>query len=915
MVDGAAPSATRHYALEDLKAPQKPPRAEEDFHSYRIDIEPAETAEWTESLDAVVEHHGVERAYFLLNTLLKRAQVNRVRLPALVQTPYINTISADVEPEYPGDEEIERRIRRIIRWNAVAMVVRANTRFAGIGGHLATYASIANIYEVGFNHFFRGKDGGQSGDQLFFQGHSAPGIYARAFLEGRLSTDQMERFRREVERGRGLSSYPHPWLMPEFWEFPTVSMGLGPMAAIYQARFNRYLVDRGIRKDDESRVWAFLGDGECDEPEALGALSIAAREGLDNLTFVVNCNLQRLDGPVRGNGKIIQELEGVFHGAGWNVMKVIWGRRWDPLIAADHEGVLVRRMGEACDGDYQRYSAEGGAFTRQHFFGTDPRLLKLVEHLSDDDIRRLRRGGHDQTKNYAAFKAATEHKGQPTVILAKTVKGWTLGGKIESKNVAHQQKKMEDEELRKFRDVLQLPIPDSKLEEAPFYHPGKDSPEVQYLLEHRKKLGGFVPRRVVRKKALAVPGMDKFEMFLKGTKEEVSTTGAFVRILADLCKDREIGRRVVPIIPDEARTFGMEALFRTLGIYSSVGQRYEPVDAKMLLSYREAKDGQVLEEGICEAGSMASFTAAATSYSTHGEPMIPFYIFYSMFGFQRIGDQAWALGDSRGRGFLMGATSGRTTLNGEGLQHQDGHAHLLASTFPTCRAYDPAFAYEIAVIIQDGLRRMVGEGEDCFYYISIQNENIHQPPMAAGMEKGILDGLYLFRKSAADKGPRVQLLGSGSILAAVLKAQEILAAKHGVSADVWSATSYLNLRREALEAERWNGLHPESKPRTPLVQQILAGAEGPVIAASDYMKAVPDQISRWVPELYTLGTDGYGRSDTREALRRHFEIDAESIVVAALWQLSKLGQVKPAVVTAAIREYGLDPEKPDPRTL
>jgi pyruvate dehydrogenase E1 component len=900
--------------MEDQEGPQRPQKSN-DWQAYQVDTDPAETAEWSESLDAIVQHHGLERAYFLLNTLLKRAQINRVRLPALVQTPYVNTIPPEAEPAYPGDEEMERRIRRIIRWNAVAMVVRGNKLFPGLGGHLATYASIANLYEVGFNHFFRGKDDGGDGDQIYFQGHSTPGIYARMFLEGRISVAQMERFRREVERGKGLSSYPHPWLMPDVWEFPTVSMGLGPMAAIYQARFNRYLRDRGLKNTDGTRVWAFLGDGECDEPEALGALSLASREGLDNLTFVVNCNLQRLDGPVRGNGKVIQELEAIFHGSGWNVIKVIWGRRWDALLHADTDGVLVRRMGEAVDGDFQRYQVEGGAYTRQHFFGTDPRLLKLVENLTDDDIRRLRRGGHDQKKNYAAFKAATEHKGQPTVILAHTVKGWTLGGPIESKNVAHQQKKMTDDELRKFRDVLQLPIADAKLEDAPFYHPGKDSPEVQYLNERRKKLGGAVPRRSVRKRPLEVPAMEKFEFFMKGTKEDVSTTGAFVRILADLCKDAKIGRRVVPIIPDEARTFGMEALFKTLGIYSSVGQLYEPVDSKMLLSYREAKDGQVLEEGITEAGAMSSFLAAATSYSTFGEPMIPFYIFYSMFGFQRIGDQAWALGDARGRGFLMGATSGRSTLNGEGLQHQDGHSHLLASAYPTCRPYDPAFAYEIAVIVQDGLQRMYADGEDCFYYITIQNENYALPALPAGAAEGILRGLYLFRKSPAAKGVKAQIFGSGSIITAALKAQEILAAKYDVAADVWSATSYALLRREALEVERWNMLHPAEKPRAPWVTEALRAAEGPIVAASDYVKAVPDQISRWVPQLFALGTDGFGRSDTRDSLRRHFEIDAESIVVAVLAQLARKGQVKADVAVAAIREFGIDPDRPEPRGL
>ena len=884
------------------------------------ELEPEEVSEWIESLDDISERYGPTGAQKLIELLIRRVRLDPSDMPSLVQTPYINTIAPDEEPSYPGDQVLEKRIRRIIRWNAVAMVLRANKHFPGIGGHLSTYASAATLYEVGFNHFFRGKDGDRPGDIIYFQGHASPGIYARAFLEGRITREQMEHFRREVVRGQGLSSYPHPWLMPDFWEFPTVSMGLGPISAIYQARFYRYLVNRGILPGgaDEPRVWAFVGDGETDEPEALGSLSIATREKLDNLIFVVNCNLQRLDGPVRGNGKIIQELEAVFHGAGWNVIKVVWGSEWDDLLARDTDGVLVKRMNEVVDGRFQRYSVEDGSYIRQDFFGADPRLLALVEHLSDDEIERLRRGGHDASKVYAAYAAACEHRGAPTVILAKTVKGWTLGEGAEGRNVSHQAKKLNLSDLRAFRDVLELPIPDSQLEEAPFYMPPPDSPVIQYLHERRSKLGGSVPKRTVRPNPLPVPPLDFFSEFFEGSKPglDVSTTMVFAKILARLLADPNIGKRIVPIIPDEARTFGLEALFKKHGIYSAVGQLYEPVDHHLLISYREAKDGQMIEEGITEAGSMASFTAAGTAYAIHGEPMIPMYIFYSMFGFQRTGDQIWAAGDSRARGFMFGATAGRTTLSGEGLQHEDGHSHLHASTVPNCRAYDPAFAYEVAVIIWDGLRRMYAEEEDVFYYITLQNENYPMRPMPEGALDGIIRGLYRFRTAQAEpraKGLRCQLLGSGSILNEVLKAQVLLAERFGVAADVWSATSYMLLRREALQVERWNRLHPGEPRRRAYVETALAGAEGPILAASDFMKAVPDQIARWVPGgLTALGTDGYGRSDTREALRRHFEVDAESIAVAALARLAERGFIKPDVVAKAIAEFKLDPDRIDP---
>jgi pyruvate dehydrogenase E1 component len=880
------------------------------------DPDPQETQEWIEALDGVVRTHGPERADFLLRKVLKRARQLQIGLPGLVQSRYINTISPEQEPPFPGDEAMELRIRRIIRWNAVVMVLRANHLFAGLGGHLSTYASAASLYEVGFNHFFRGKDDGQSGDQIFFQGHAAPGIYSRAFLEGRLTESQLDHFRREVVRGAGLSSYPHPRLMPEFWEFPTVSMGLGPINAIYQARFNRYLHARGIADTSGSRVWAFLGDGETDEPEAVGALTLAAREGLDNLTFVVNCNLQRLDGPVRGNGKIIQELEAVFTGAGWNVIKVVWGREWDALLAQDYEGALVEIMNDTLDGEWQRYSIESGAYIREHFFGKDPRTLKIVEGLSDDAIQGLRRGGHDYRKVYAAYRAAVETRGKPTVILAKTVKGWTLGGGAEARNIAHQTKKLNTEELKKFRDRIQLPIPDRKLGDAPFFHPGLESDEVRYLLERRRALGGCVPKRIVRAQPLSRPTEKVFAEFAAGTRADqaVSTTMAFAKLLRNLTRDPVWGKRVVPIIPDEARTFGLEVLFREIGIYAPGGQKYEPVDSKLVLSYTEKAGGQLLEEGITEAGSMASFTAAGTSYAVHGQPMIPFYIFYSMFGFQRTGDLIWAFGDARGRGFMLGATAGRTTLNGEGLQHEDGHSHVLASTVPNVMAYDPAFAYEVAVIVREGLKRMYVDGEDIFYYLTLYNEDYPMPAMPSGCEEGILKGLYLCRSAVQQAKHRAQLFGSGPILRQALRAQEMLAERWGVAADVWSVTSYQQLRNEALEVERWNRLHPGETARVPWVTRQLESAPGPFLAASDFMKTLPDLVARWMPRPLTpLGTDGFGRSDTREALRRHFEIDAEHIVAATLSSLAREGEIPPATARRAIEELGLDPEKPEPR--
>ena len=879
------------------------------------DVDPEETREWIESLESLVRGDGGVRCQYLLQRVLDRARMLHIGIPELVQTPYINTIPPEEEPLFPGDEWIEKRIRRLIRWNAAVMVTRANMVYDGIGGHISTYASSASLYEVGFNHFFRGKDDGSAGDQIYFQGHAAPGIYARAFLEGRFTESQLDHFRREVVPGQGLCSYPHPRLMPDFWEFPTVSMGLGPISAIYQARFNRYLEARGICNTENSHVWCFVGDGECDEPESLGALSLAGREKLDNLIFVINCNLQRLDGPVRGNGKIIQELETVFRGAGWNVVKVIWGRMWDDLLRRDVDGVLLRKMNETVDGAYQKFSTADGAYRREYFFGPDPRLRKLVEHLSDSDLEALRRGGHDVLKVYAAYKRAVEHRGSPTVILAKTVKGWALGEGFLGRNVTHQMKKMKVQQLREFRDLLELPISDEQLEDPPYYHPGPESEEIQYMMKRRRALGGCIPRRVVRSKPLKLPPADLYEEFKEGTgtAREVSTTIAFVRLLRKLLRDKDVGRRIVPIIPDEARTFGMDALFREIGIYSWVGQLYESVDAGLLISYKESKDGQLLEEGITEAGSMASFTAAGTSYATRGEIMIPFYIFYSMFGFQRTGDQIWAFADARGRGFMMGATAGRTTLNGEGLQHEDGQSHILATTVPNVLAYDPAFAYEMALIVREGLRRMYEKQEDIFYYITLYNENIVHPSMPEGAENGIVKGLYRFRPAPVTGRHRVQLFGSGSIMLAVGQAQELLAERFDIAADVWSAPSYQQLRNEALSVDRWNRLHPEETPRKPYVVQALEGVPGPIVAATDYLKAVPDLIRPWVTQRFiSLGTDGFGRSDTREALRRFFEVDAESIAAAALYALSQEGKIPPSEVSRAIKDLGIDPEKPDP---
>jgi len=896
-----------------------------DFKRQLPDRDADETSDWVRSLDSVIADEGRSRAQFILYRLLKRARQHNLGLPPLTATRYINTISPEQEPEFPGDEGIERRIRRMIRWNAVAMVLRANNRAPGIGGHLATYASAATLYEVGFNHFFRGKDAEGMGDQIYFQGHAAPGIYARAFLEGRLSEDQLDHFRQEVQPGRGLSSYPHPRLMPDFWEFPTVSMGLGPLAAIYQARFNRYLAHRGIKDTSASRVWCFLGDGETDEPEALGSLSVAAREGLDNLTFVVNCNLQRLDGPVRGNGKIIQELESVFRGAGWNVIKVIWGREFDDLLARDVDGALVEKMNETLDGEYQKYSVETGAYIREHFFGPDPRLRELVAHLSDDDIAHLRRGGHDYNKVYAAYDAATRVKERPTAILAKTVKGWTLGTGVEGRNITHQAKKMTEQELKVFRDRLQLPIPDSQLKDAPYYHPGPKAPEIEYLLERRAALGGPMPRRVVVTKTLELPGDPVYGEFMTGSgTQEVSTTMAFAKLLRNLLRDKVVGDRIVPIIPDEARTFGMDPLFKEVGIYSALGQLYEPVDSNLLLSYREATDGQVLEEGITEAGSSASFQAAGTSYATHAEPMIPFYIFYSMFGFQRTGDEFWAFADARGRGFVLGGTAGRTTLNGEGLQHEDGHSLVVASVIPNIRVYDPAFAYETAALVREGIARMYGpDAQDVFYYLTLYNENYAMPARPGDVsDSDIARGLYRFRAAPeitssggngrkAHKQLQVTLLAGGSIMQQALRAQGLLA-ERGIAAEVWSATSYQQLRNEALEVERQNRLHPDEKQRTPLVTSLLqeAGARGPIMAVSDFITAWPDMISRWVPggAWTSLGTDGFGRSDTREALRRFFGVDAEHICAAVLAELARGGRLDAREARRKIGELGLEEE-------
>ena len=976
------------------------------------DPDPQETAEWLEALRYVLEAKGRDRVSYLLSVLEEEAYRQGAEIPFSANTPYINTIPADKQPVYPGNRDIERRLKSIIRWNAMAMVVRANRHSEGIGGHISTYASAATLYEVAFNHFFRGRGkDGYAGDQVYFQGHASPGIYARAFLEGRITAEQLENFRQELAgvadgcrtdvaptdgdgrpgraarakqaagarrvarseqdrvarsehggEGRGasegddsahahrnhalgetpltpevesivqtdrdefrptagLSSYPHPWLMPSFWEFPTVSMGLSPIMAIYQARFNKYLTDRGIKDTTKQHVWAFLGDGECDEPETLGAITLAAREQLDNLIFVVNCNLQRLDGPVRGNGKIIQELEAIFRGAGWNVIKVIWGDEWDPLLAADKQGILVRRMGEVVDGEYQKYVVSPGSYIREHFFGKYPELLEMVSRLSDEKLQRLRRGGHDPEKVYAAYQAAIESD-RPTVILAKTIKGYGLGEAGEGRNITHQQKKLNEDELREFRTRFGIPINDDDVAKAPFYKPPDDSPEMKYLRDRRAKLGGYLPSRPTAAVRTDVPKLDDYldDSTLTGSGDkEWSITQGFVRIFSKLLRDKKIGKLLVPIVPDESRTFGMEGLFRQIGIYSHVGQLYEPVDSHLLTYYKEAKDGQLLEEGITEAGSMCSFIAAGTAYATHGINMMPFYIYYSMFGFQRIGDLIWAACDNRAKGFLLGATAGRTTLAGEGLQHQDGHSHLVASAYPTVRSYDPAFAYETTVIIFDGLRRMYEEGEDAIYYLTLTNEPYAQPAMPSGTAEGIVRGMYKFSPAEGriDKPShlRVQLLGSGAILRQTIEAQRLLAERFGVAADVWSVTSYSQLRREALECERWNMLHPDQPPRRSHLEQMLEGMDGPFVAASDYLRSVPEMIHRWVPGgLFPLGTDGFGRSDTRERLRRFFEVDAPSIAIAALHELARRGKIESARVAEAIRELDVDPEKVNPMT-
>jgi pyruvate dehydrogenase E1 component len=881
------------------------------------ELEAVETREWLESLDYVIQSGGPARVNRLLRQLSDHARQRGVKAAFSANTPYINSIPPAEQPPYAGSREIERRIKSLVRWNALAMVVKANKLEDGIGGHISTFASAATLYEVGFNHFFKGKGENHDGDMIYFQGHAAPGIYSRAFLEGRLSVTQLENFRRELKDGGGLSSYPHPWLMPDFWEFPTVSMGLGPICAIYQARFLRYLQDRGLKKHSDSKVWAFLGDGETDEPESLGAISLASREKLDNLIFVINCNLQRLDGPVRGNGQIIQELEANFRGAGWNVIKVIWGSEWDALLDKDRDGLLVKRMGEVVDGDYQKYAVESGSYVRNHFWGADPRLLDMVTHLSDDQLKKLTLGGHDPIKVYAAYKSAVEHTGQPTVILARTIKGYGIGEAGEGKNITHQQKKLNEDELKAFRTRFGIPIGDEEVSKAPFYRPADASPELTYIAERRKQLGGFVPSRTVDVEPLTTETLPAlFSEFHSGSDgQKASTTMAFVKMLARMLKDKEIGELVVPIVPDEARTFGMEALFRQVGIYSHVGQLYEPVDRDTLLYYKEAKEGQILEEGITEAGSMASFIAAGSAYATHGINTIPFFIYYSMFGMQRVGDLVWAAADTRSRGFLLGGTAGRTTLSGEGLQHQDGHSHLLSLAVPNLISYDPAFAYEIAVVVEDGIRRMYRDGESVFYYITVMNEQYEMPPMPAGSREGILKGMYLFRASDRTKKAkgRAQLLGSGAILNEVLKAQAILSRDYDVAADVWSVTSYQELYRDGHAVERWNRLHPGEPPRVPYVTQCLGGTEGVLVAASDYVKALPDAIDRWMPRrLTSLGTDGFGRSEGRSSLRDFFEVDARYIVLATLGDLVREGVLDAKVAKKAIGDLGIHADKPNP---
>ncbi|MCY3666589.1 MAG: pyruvate dehydrogenase (acetyl-transferring), homodimeric type [Gemmatimonadetes bacterium] len=875
----------------------------------------AELSEWLESLDYVLAHRTPAQVLKLLQQLQTHAAEAGVGTPFSVNTPYINTIPRDQQPPYPGSREIERRIKSIVRWNAMAMVVRANHDNSNLGGHISTYASSATLYEVGYNHFFRAPSNGHPGDQIYFQGHASPGIYARAFLEGRLNEHQLENFRRELQEGGGLASYPHPWLMPDFWQFPTVSMGLGPILSIYQARFNRYLENRGLKPADDSKVWAFLGDGECDEPESLGALTLAAREQLNNLIWVVNCNLQRLDGPVRGNGKIIQELEAVFRGAGWNVIKVIWGDDWDPLLEQDTDGSLAQRMNEVVDGQYQKYSVSDGSYIRHDFFGTDPRLAAMVEHHSDEQLQKMRRGGHDPEKVYAAYQQAIAHKSAPTVILAKTIKGYGMGEAGEGKNITHQQKKLNEDEIRLFRTRFGIPISDDEVAETPFYRPPDDSPEIQYIRQRRESLGGYVPQRQVMAPPLTMPPETLWDEFKKSSgKREFATTMAFVAVMRKLMQDKQIGNLVVPIVPDESRTFGMEPLFRQFGIYSSLGQLYEPVDKDVITYYKEAKDGQILEEGITEAGSMSSFIAAGSAYATHGINTIPFFIYYSMFGMQRIGDLVWLAGDMRVKGFMVGGTAGRTTLNGEGLQHEDGHSHLLAYPVPNLEAYDPAFGYEIAVIIREGIRRMYVEQEDVFYYLTVENDIYSMPEMPDGVEEGILKGMYKFKPSAKKRARlKAHLFGSGAIINSALKAQSLLEEKYQVSADVWSITSYKALHRDALDAERWNRLHPGAKLRLSYIEQSLAKERGVYVMASDYVKALPESIARWFPNPpVSLGTDGFGRSETREALRDHFEVDYRFIALGALSALAREGQIECDAVAQAMQDLEIDPARPNP---
>ena len=878
------------------------------------EIEELENEEWLYSLDYVLQQWGPDRVVELLKQLQIRAHKAGVELPFTANTPYINTISRAKQPPYPGNREIERMIKSLIRWNAMAMVVKANKNENGIGGHISTYASVATLLEVAFNHFFRGNGDNHDGDMIYFQGHAAPGIYARAFLEGRLTVDQLNNFRRELHPKGGLSSYPHPWLMPDFWQFSTVSMGLGPITAIYQARFNRYLEDRGLKNTSNQKVWAFLGDGETDEPETLGAITLASREKLDNLIFVINCNLQRLDGPVRGNGKIVQELEAVFRGAGWNVIKVLWGGEWDEILEKDTKGKLVKRMGEIVDGQSQKFSIAPGDYVRKEFFGSDPEIQAMVSHLTDDQIRKMKRGGHDPEKVFAAYNAAVNHKGQPTVILANTIKGYGLGESGEGKNITHSQKKLNEDELKEFRTRFGIPISDDEVAKAPFYKLPEDSAEMQYLRKRREELGGYVPQRKEDVRPIKTPPEDVFAEFYSGSEgRELSSTMAFVRIFTKLLKDKEIGKLIVPIIPDEARTFGMESLFRQHGIYSHVGQLYEPVDRELLLYYKEAKDGQILEEGITEAGAMSSFIAAGTAYANHGVNMMPFFVYYSMFGLQRVGDLVWAAADMKAKGFMVGGTAGRTTLAGEGLQHQDGHSHLQAMTIPNMVAYDPAFAYELAVIIRDGIRRMYEEQEDVFYYVTIMNENYAMPAMPEGAKEGILKGMYRFKAGSDNSKPLVaNLLGSGTILNEVIRAAEILEEKYGVSSNVYSVTSYKELRRDALEAERYNMLHPDKKEKVPYVSKQIDN-EGVLVAASDYMKAIPDSISKWLPKrLYALGTDGFGRSESRAELRDFFEVDTKHIVFASLYALHKEGKFNAADLKKAMKELDINPEKLNP---